>query len=605
MPGEVRHVGNWLWGSAKRNAKMVTRSKWLLLIIVVSLVARGVLLTNYSESERATKGYSNDEVIQMNAILQMFNNKTVNPHFFDYPSFYLYIVGIVMLPLVLVGAATWSMAIMTGRILALIFNVLCIVMLYKLGKEVFGKREGLIAAAMFLCPFWLISLSSTVHPDTLQMFFLMSSLLYCVRIVRQPKATNFYLAALFAGLSMTTKYVGLFMWPIIVLAYFLSLPSTKAKFLTNLKEMVKKGFTSKVAPHKVVLTGVIFVLAFVIGTPSAVLSPMELGMGILRSAFLHVSPGETAGFYGGRLTWIYGLLGEFGVVLFAVAIIAIFYFLYQMRYVFWDWQRRREAVLLGWGIMMFSFLFAAFVITAGHYMIPIYPVIFVFTARFMVRFGEGVMGKWWRKDRAVMALKPRQIKLAKTVSVVLVAYVMISFGILGVANTMNRYNPEEHSTHYAAGDWLLSNAPHDSYIFYDNHIYVPPEFDNVMLNDFEPPEARELYNNTYSDFDELVISVHWNQKWQPPLDIVNGSRPDYILVNLKFADSYLTSNSPSELKVYFEMLLAGRLPYVEVARFEPEVSEIGAYDLGLSFIHDAATGAKLWDGPPIVIYERV
>ncbi len=86
-----------------------------------------------------------------------------------------------------------------------LFAGLSIFVLYFLGLELFGKREGLIAGFLGAASIWLIVISSTMMSHTTNMFFFALFMLFLFRSLRTPSFLNGILSGSSLGLAVLIR----------------------------------------------------------------------------------------------------------------------------------------------------------------------------------------------------------------------------------------------------------------------------------------------------------------------------------------------------------------------------------------------------------------
>lgn len=146
----------------------------------------------------------------------------LNPHFFNYGSLYLYLVGIAAAigdpgrfsalaeaapggPLLPMAIRDWTLL---ARIVTVLLAVGTVATVYGIAREIWSHRAGLLAAsALSVMPLHVLhSHYGTV--DVPGAFFTALTLLFAVRLLREPGVRNAVLAGAAAGLAASTKYSG-------------------------------------------------------------------------------------------------------------------------------------------------------------------------------------------------------------------------------------------------------------------------------------------------------------------------------------------------------------------------------------------------------------
>jgi len=156
-----------------------------------------------------------------------------NPHFFNYGSLYLYLVGFSCL-LSSAGHSTllaepnlptllrsWTLI---GREVSLLAAMGGIVAVYLLARQMLGHRQGLLAAGFLaVLPLHVLHSHYATVDITLSLFTTLA-LLFSVRIYQKPSLLNYVLAGVAVGLAASTKYSGGLVIVAPILAHILRLP---------------------------------------------------------------------------------------------------------------------------------------------------------------------------------------------------------------------------------------------------------------------------------------------------------------------------------------------------------------------------------------------
>jgi 4-amino-4-deoxy-L-arabinose transferase-like glycosyltransferase len=107
----------------------------------------------------------------------------------------------------------------TGVAVTTLFGVGCVFLLYKVGKEFYGQRTGLLAAAIFALSPWQVVISRSFLIDAQCLFFSMLSLLVGIYAARKNSLKLLLLSGLLFGVAFLTKAFAVFMLIPLVLIY--------------------------------------------------------------------------------------------------------------------------------------------------------------------------------------------------------------------------------------------------------------------------------------------------------------------------------------------------------------------------------------------------
>jgi mannosyltransferase len=117
-------------------------------------------------------------------------------------------------PLYYAVAWVWTQIVGTGpyglRSLSALAGVLLIPVAYLIGRELRGRRTGLLAAALAAVNPMLLWYSQEARAYALLALFCALSLLYCVRALREGRRRDFTLWGVFSALALATHYFAVF-----------------------------------------------------------------------------------------------------------------------------------------------------------------------------------------------------------------------------------------------------------------------------------------------------------------------------------------------------------------------------------------------------------
>lgn len=117
-------------------------------------------------------------------------------------------------PLYYAVAWVWTQATGTGpyglRSLSALCGVLLIPVAYLLGRELRGRRTGLLAAALVAVNPMLLWYSQEARAYAMLALFCALSLLYCLRALRDGRPRDFTLGGVFSALALATHYFAAF-----------------------------------------------------------------------------------------------------------------------------------------------------------------------------------------------------------------------------------------------------------------------------------------------------------------------------------------------------------------------------------------------------------
>ena len=158
-----------------------------------------------------------DEPEIMERAVRMMKTGDLNPHFFDYPSLYIYVQLVVVVLRFLVGASAglWhSLAdvgaadfYLWGRVVTASLGTATVFLVYQIGMR-WGTRHALLAAGLMALLPNHVRESHFVLTDVPMTFFVTLAFLQALQAHERGKDSTFLFAGVAAGLAAATKYTG-------------------------------------------------------------------------------------------------------------------------------------------------------------------------------------------------------------------------------------------------------------------------------------------------------------------------------------------------------------------------------------------------------------
>ncbi len=224
-----------------------------------------------------------------------FGTGDLNPHWFRWPSLFMYVVSGMYGVYFAAGTVTNSFSSaadlvrqyvadptafwLIGRLASVVLGVATVWVTHRFARRSFGEPAALAAAAFMAVMFLHVRDSHYATPDVAATFLAAVSLLLTQRALAHTSPEDLMFSGVFAGLAASAKYPGVIA---IVPALF--------AWIVLLRARAASGWT---------LAGIGAALAggFVIGTPFSVLSPSEFGRDVLTQFTMvsHAGVAQEAG----------------------------------------------------------------------------------------------------------------------------------------------------------------------------------------------------------------------------------------------------------------------------------------------------------------------
>ena len=166
-------------------------------------------------------GYHPDEPILFASIYDFPSNYLVN-RTYDFGTAWTYMIGLLLFPLKswLRDAAYYRLVTLTARSFSVAAGTLAVYLTWRLGERLFGRRAGVIAAALLSVSLYHCSDSAFAKLDVPMSCLLLLLLLATMHAVDAGRLSAWALCGLVAGVLMGTKVVAVIfaLAPLVVIA---------------------------------------------------------------------------------------------------------------------------------------------------------------------------------------------------------------------------------------------------------------------------------------------------------------------------------------------------------------------------------------------------
>lgn len=495
-----------------------------------------------------------DERNIANAVSQLVLFTQLDPHFYAYGGFliYLYKITADMLSFIFqtpLFATDWAYINLIGRYYSALFSTMTILPLFFLGRKVFTPNVAFLA-----CLFYAFTVSSiqTAHFSITENFLTLSLITltyFSVKLYENPTKKLYLLIGILLGITIATKTTGL---------SFALLPGI-ATFLL----LVKKKITFRNAFIGLAGTGLITGLVFTLFSPFTFLNWEKFieSMQFENSVVLGTNPVPyTLQFthtpaYFFQLKNLFWQLGPVALV----AYLGFIFFLYQMG------KTKKPVFLLFLSFPLLYFLYVGSWHTKFiRYMVPLLPFLLLWASALLV----------------VIAKRYRILGTALLI-------ISLTSSLLWALAFSSIYTREQ--TRITASEWIYRHIPKGSIIYgehWDEGLPIP-------LSSGSPLEYH-VDQLTIYDPDTDAKLAYYAEK------LANA---DYLTITTRRLYGtllYLPDKYPLTQR-YYELLFSGKLGYQKVAEFSSYPTL-----LGVTINDDTSEETfQVYDHPKPMIFQNV
>ena len=202
----------------------MTRSRRGLAVALVLTLA--LLLRLYQIGFGLPGLYDPDEPLFMVKAASLLTGRTLNPHWFGHPgSTTIYLTALIQALVFSAGWASGRFATVTDfvqagyadpsivfvpvRVAMAMFGTLCVGLTYALGKKLYGKSAGLLAALLLALNSLHIAWSQVVRTDVMASAFMLAALVVATRLSETGSRKHAIWAGLLTGFAVATKWPGI------------------------------------------------------------------------------------------------------------------------------------------------------------------------------------------------------------------------------------------------------------------------------------------------------------------------------------------------------------------------------------------------------------
>ena len=423
------------------------------------------------------------------------------------------------------------------------FALLSVLLFFKLSNLLFNnKKVSFIASLFFMFLPWAAIYSYWLHPDATGMFFLLLSIWYLVKFVKQePKLIYFYLSFVSLVLTTLSKYYhGFFLFPIFLIFLFNYCDRENLKYSTCL---FSKNFIK-------VLISLPFVYLFIlliihpysifdfeggVYKTSWMLRPWEFFLNLFKSSAGEAKPTNVPflkSFYNWMILYQKEPLIYINTLLFYLLIIPLFF---------------RKKFTVSW-LFVTSVIFChlyLWIVTYGNrthfelrYIYPIAPLLILNLVAFTLYV--------WSKLNSLVKNNYQLLYLKFIFASIGILYFLpiLAENVLVITNSLLARSAYQHSTLYQARKFMLNNIKTFSQrnILFDiGTAPVPPQFSWVVPHaSISWAPSNLLKQEGFSDYlnpKALITWVSWESS-DYSLEFIKNTPLQFIILIERRQDYY-------------------------------------------------------------------
>ncbi len=489
-------------------------SPTILLVIILIL---GALFRFYKFDWGEGYFFNPDENDVGISVNQLSFPSQMNPHLFKYGSVNIY--SIYFTKVILEKFNLNPNPLLIGRFYSALFSTLTILIIFFISKKIMDQYLSLVSAFLIALTPGLIQQAHFSTPETNQIFFLLTALLFLLSFIQNAKIFNLFITSIAFGLAVGVKVSSLPFLPILILALFFV-------YKFDLKRIIFSAF----------LMFLTISLTFAIFSPFALIDFQSFYRSILYEK--QVATGEVQVFYTRQFIDTIPILFQLkNIFPFALGPALEFFGLIGLGVTIFSVIRRPNKMLL---LVLLAFLVLFFInaflfVKWTRYMSTSLPFFAIFAGYFIYR----------TKNNMKLALFLNSIILVLTV---LTFSAFLSIYI-------------KHDSRITASNWLLSNIPIASTIMVESA--------NVI--DIPVSGWAQRYSLSFYNLDDD------SQQRSNILDKLEQS--DYFVIQSRrvFANHMRLPNLFPKTARFYNELFSGNLGFEEIKEFHsfPSFSLLG------------------------------
>jgi 4-amino-4-deoxy-L-arabinose transferase-like glycosyltransferase len=442
---------------------------------------------------------------------------TLDPKFFNYPSFYMYVqlLGQFVLYGILsvigrIGNSIDFQLLYTidptpfylmGRSITTLFAVATVGLTFAIGRRVAGLGVATMAAFWVAVNGFHIAKSQAIEVDVPLTMFVMLTGWFALQIPENPRLRNYLLAGIFAGLATSTKYSGGLLPVMILLAHLVAVarssrrvapaprPAHAARTTSSRKGRGKsRRSTEPASPppragiawfgplarplwRNLALAAAVCVAALLLTSPYIVLDwdAFRIGFNYERT---HMQEGHFGLGSSPAMAWYASVIVD-RILGWPLAILALVGLVWVVVV-----QKRSWAAILAIFPLVYILILSSWQMKAARYILPVLPIACLMASVAIMQIFERL----------------RRIPLRLRTAVAVVVTLLLALPALAEYKDVLRRSRGDTRT--LSRQWILDNIPAGAFLV--SEAYGPEPFHAIQFVDMEP-ELRKALQERYAD----------------------------------------------------------------------------------------------------------
>lgn len=475
-----------------------------VIVLIVYSILTFILITKNSYNLTYLRAFGLDEAHMTNMAFELAKGNSFNPQgFFNYGGGYYYpVVGLLILVQNFVPI-TPQIAVIMLRGVSLLSVIGIAWLLFTFGRSIgLSPIQRILPALSFLLMKAVVGLTTGVHPDMLQAFYILAGLYVLSTAASIFETRKIAVVAFLAGLAAGVKYAGIFLL-LVLGVYALFLTIIRGDLSAYKKVFKRTAFAAIVA----------FFVGFFLFNPYTLLDTKDFLLDILYENY-HINFGDYLGSSWNPKIWISLLTKEYTGEMFILSgSIALMYLLTRTgvisavkRYKFANSDAERVIIVLSIFLVLYGgYLLLRVNFHTARYLLPIIPSIILFIFKLLFAASNYV---------------ERNIGAKLYVNIIVAGIVLLS--LLQITSNsyllLTNYLLRAHSARIELSTYMENIYEPGTRVWSTEYVYLSEHFSRVGIDYFLLPE------NMYKNEPELIvisgffIDMHLHEKGEGSMD---------------------------------------------------------------------------------------